>query len=128
MSKIRPGNKQNSILNGEWAKHVRKDLKTLTSSRRRNESKDIIRNEINLIEKQPKGKKKKNWIIEEYSVCGWKKLTFGSNFVSKSAAINGAKARTKNHYSYNTFFTRYFRSCFLKLRIRNIVTGEIYSV
>lgn len=35
MGKIRPGNKQNSALNGEWAAHVRKDGKKITSGLRR---------------------------------------------------------------------------------------------
>lgn len=40
------GNKQNSILNGEWAKHVRRFGKKLTSGIRRARSKDIIRKEL----------------------------------------------------------------------------------
>lgn len=35
MSKLRVGNKQNSFLNGEWAGHVRKDGKKITSGIRR---------------------------------------------------------------------------------------------
>ena len=37
MGKIRPGNKQNSAINGEWAKHVRKATgdKKITSGKRR---------------------------------------------------------------------------------------------
>jgi hypothetical protein len=37
MGKIRPGNKQNSIINGEYAKHVRKRTgeKRITSGKRR---------------------------------------------------------------------------------------------
>jgi hypothetical protein len=35
MSKVRPGNKQNSFLNGEWATHVRSKMKRLTSRLRR---------------------------------------------------------------------------------------------
>lgn len=31
MGKIRVGNKQNSFLNGEWAGHVRKGWKKITS-------------------------------------------------------------------------------------------------
>lgn len=45
MTKIRPGNKKNSFLNGEWAKHVRKWGKKFTSSLRRQEDKKIIRQE-----------------------------------------------------------------------------------
>lgn len=37
MGKIRPGNKQNSAINGEWATHVRKRTgdKRITSGKRR---------------------------------------------------------------------------------------------
>lgn len=35
MAKLRVGNKMNSFLNGEWAGHVRKDGKKITSSIRR---------------------------------------------------------------------------------------------
>lgn len=41
------GNKQNSILNGEWAKHVRGKWKKITSSIRRSKQKQIILNELN---------------------------------------------------------------------------------
>ena len=43
------GNKQNSYLNGEWAKHVRKrsGMKKRTSHQRRNVDKLIIRNLLN---------------------------------------------------------------------------------
>lgn len=47
MSKIRVGNKQNSYLNGEWAGHVRGWWKRFTSKMRRNESKIIIKKELN---------------------------------------------------------------------------------
>ncbi len=40
------GNKINSYLNGEWAKHARPFLKRLTTRRRRFEGKDFIRKEI----------------------------------------------------------------------------------
>ena len=46
MNKTREGNKQNSFLNGEWAGHVRKAWKKLTSKLRRNEDKKIIRNDL----------------------------------------------------------------------------------
>jgi hypothetical protein len=46
MNKTRVGNKQNSFLNGEWAGHVRKAWKKLTSKLRRNEDKKIIRNDL----------------------------------------------------------------------------------
>ena len=35
MGKVRPGNKLNSALNGEWATHVKKDMKKSTSRIRR---------------------------------------------------------------------------------------------
>ena len=46
MSKITVGNKQNSVLNGEWAGHVRRAWKKLTQKLRRNESKKIQRADI----------------------------------------------------------------------------------
>ena len=46
MNKIRVGNKQNSLINGEWAGHVRGFWKRLTSSKRRMIDKKIIRQEI----------------------------------------------------------------------------------
>ena len=41
------GNKQNSILNGEWAFHVRRKWKRLTSKKRRLASKKEIENKRN---------------------------------------------------------------------------------
>lgn len=46
MGKVRPGNKKNSFLNGEWAAHVRGWGKKFTSSLRRAESKEITRDKI----------------------------------------------------------------------------------
>ena len=46
MGKIRPGNKQNSFLNMEWATHVKSFGKKFTSKRRRNFDKKIIKNEL----------------------------------------------------------------------------------
>jgi|688.fasta_scaffold1056320_1 hypothetical protein len=46
MSKIRVGNKQNSILNGEWAGHVRGWWKKHTSGKRRAKQKKYIREEL----------------------------------------------------------------------------------
>jgi len=46
MSKLRVGNKQNSFLNGEWARHVRGLYKKLTSKKRRNVSKRIINDNL----------------------------------------------------------------------------------
>lgn len=43
---MRVGNKQNSYLNGFWAKHGQKDGKNLASRRRRAIDKDIIRREF----------------------------------------------------------------------------------
>ena len=45
MAKIRVGNKQNSKLNGEWAGHVRGNMKKVTSSKRRMADKDILKKE-----------------------------------------------------------------------------------
>jgi hypothetical protein len=44
MSRI--GNKQNTLLNGEWAKHVRKWWKKYTSKARRRNDKEIIKKEL----------------------------------------------------------------------------------
>lgn len=46
MGKRKIGNKKNSILNSEWAKHVRRAFKKLTSGKRRIEDKKIIRKEL----------------------------------------------------------------------------------
>lgn len=46
MGKIRPGNKQNSFLNMEWATHVKSFGKKFTSKRRRNLDKKIIRGDL----------------------------------------------------------------------------------
>lgn len=43
---MRKGNKQNSFLNGEWAKHVRRWGKKFTSCIRRQESKKILREQL----------------------------------------------------------------------------------
>jgi hypothetical protein len=43
MPKIRVGNKQNAAINGEWAGHVRKDGKKITSGKRRIIDKKIIK-------------------------------------------------------------------------------------
>lgn len=46
MAKTRVGNKMNSFLNGEWAKHGRPWGKKLAASRRRKLDKKIIRDEL----------------------------------------------------------------------------------
>ena len=46
MGKIRVGNKQNSILNGEWAGHVRRWGKFFTAKLRRTVDKKTIRKEL----------------------------------------------------------------------------------
>jgi hypothetical protein len=43
---MRKGNKNNAILNGEWASHVRGKLKRFTSRWRRIESKKEIRRQV----------------------------------------------------------------------------------
>jgi len=56
MPKIRVGNKQNSFLNGEWAGHVHKGIKKITSGKRRMEDKRVIKAEESdffAIETQP---------------------------------------------------------------------------
>jgi hypothetical protein len=45
MGKVRPGNKQNAGLNGEYAKHAR-DLKKTTSGKRRAKSKIVIKEKL----------------------------------------------------------------------------------
>ena len=42
MSKLRVGNKENSHLNNEWAGHVNKEMKKITSGKRRAKSKQVI--------------------------------------------------------------------------------------
>lgn len=46
---MKPGNKANSCINGEWAKHVRRDFKKITSGKRRMIGKKIIRDELKLL-------------------------------------------------------------------------------
>ena len=46
MSKVRKGNAANSKLNREWAAHVRKFLKRITSGKRRSQDKKIIKEEL----------------------------------------------------------------------------------
>ena len=46
MGKIRTGNKKNSFLNGEWAGHVRRYLKKITSGKRRAEDRKLLRKEL----------------------------------------------------------------------------------
>jgi len=46
MSKIRPGSKMNSFLNGEWAKHGRPFGKKKAASKRRMLGKKIIRESL----------------------------------------------------------------------------------
>ena len=45
MGKIRVGNRQNALLNGEWVGHVRRWFKKFTSGKRRSVSKKIIQQE-----------------------------------------------------------------------------------
>ncbi len=47
MPKLRVGNKQNAIINGEWAGHVRKWGKKITSGKRRILDKKIIKEQLN---------------------------------------------------------------------------------
>lgn len=46
MSKIRPGSKMNSYLNGEWCTHAKKKGKKYTSKVRRALDKQIIKEEV----------------------------------------------------------------------------------
>lgn len=55
--KLRVGNKQNSILNGEWAGHVRKYGKKITSGKRRMKDKELIKSIKDNIEIEMKVKK-----------------------------------------------------------------------
>jgi hypothetical protein len=57
MAKIRVGNKENSKLNGEWAGHVRGDMKKITSSKRRMKDKEVIKEEVKETEYQKLQKK-----------------------------------------------------------------------
>jgi len=57
MSRHKVGSKANSFLNGEWSKHVRRDLKKITSGIRRSVDKIIIKKsltEINDEKNNPK--------------------------------------------------------------------------
>ena len=57
MAKIRVGNKENSKLNGEWAGHVRGEIKKITSSKRRMKDKEVIKQEVKETEYQKLQKK-----------------------------------------------------------------------
>jgi len=46
MGKIRPGNKQNAGLNGEWGAHVDSGDKKVTSGKRRAKSKIVIKEKL----------------------------------------------------------------------------------
>lgn len=46
MSKLKVGNKQNSVLNGEWGHHVNKFEKTFTNKVRRDKDKQVINEEL----------------------------------------------------------------------------------
>ena len=48
MSKIRPGSKMNSYLNGEWATHGRPFGKKVAAKKRRLISKKIIKEDLGL--------------------------------------------------------------------------------
>jgi hypothetical protein len=50
MGKVRVGNKQNAVLNGEWAGHVRRWWKKFTSGKRRAVSKRFIKGQIHCSE------------------------------------------------------------------------------
>jgi len=52
MGKIRVGNKQNSFLNGEWAGHVKKSWKKVTSGIRRSFDKKVIKQELDAIQEE----------------------------------------------------------------------------
>ena len=51
MNKLRVGNKQNSILNGEWAGHIRAWGKRYTAKRRRQKAQKEIRDETTFLSK-----------------------------------------------------------------------------
>ena len=67
---MRKGNKQNATLNGEWAKHVRKDSKKITSGKRRMESKELTRKEKEEESSQKKESIKMNHLkrFDEFSI------------------------------------------------------------
>ena len=46
MGKIRTGNKKNSFLNGEWADHVQRSMKKITSGKRRAEDRKLLKKEL----------------------------------------------------------------------------------
>jgi hypothetical protein len=43
MCKLRPGNKQNALINGEWGRHVRRFWKRQTSGRRRTRKRTLLK-------------------------------------------------------------------------------------
>lgn len=140
MSKIRPGNKQNSFINGEWAAHVRADYKKITAGKRRMIDKKVIREQLTDEEYLPvkkKSKKKPKIWIKEYKwkskfdyhtqrewfwrkgeyTDEWQAVRWGK-FPYASAVKNSITSQIRNKYSRPEVLGRYWRA-------RNIVTGEI---
>lgn len=128
MSKIRPGNKWNSYLNGEWAKHVTgKEDKRITSKARRNWDKQVIKDDLELPEMRSKPQKRnRRWITEHLNWCGDWVRGFG-RFAKKKDAIQSVRKKIEHERLMERVYklTRYANR---KHRIRNTETNEIFNI
>jgi hypothetical protein len=43
MPKLRPGNKQNALINGEWGRHIRRFGKKRTAGKRRTSKRTLLK-------------------------------------------------------------------------------------
>jgi hypothetical protein len=144
MGKIRVGNKQNSILNGEWAGHGRKHGKSLAASRRRQQDKEIIKEELSEVKKDEKPRRssrirlKKVWVVEyrwiskaAYNAC----YTFMKGSYSKDWMKDYWKYRFKKAKDARNSIISQSKSSYMKRemeakewRIKNKDTGEVIPV
>lgn len=84
MGKIRPGNKQNSALNGEWAAHVKKGFKKITSGLRR-----------------AKIKKDNTEQIDEEREVGYEDLKPNKEYMKVKKKLNAIEMLEKLQFSNN---------------------------
>ncbi len=119
MSKIRPGHKWNSYLNGEWATHMKH--KRVTSKARRAWDKDVIKEELELPDTKGKAKKvEKPWIVEYYCVRTWCKW-FG-RFAKREDAIRSGLKQIA--WEEDMILRGLNRSIKKMYRVRNVETDE----
>ncbi len=145
MAKIRVGNKQNSILNGEWGGHVRSFMKRVTSGIRRAHDRQLINQELDFLDgndvcphkRAKKRKYKKQWIKEwrwislsDYNTYpkrwfdrdksyteDWQMDTWGKSHKPRDIE-DAIKSDLRSKYSSQFVKGRSWRA-------RNVITGEI---